>query len=153
MKLTAQRSDFGMAALVAAISLMVSERTTAGPPFITDDPEPVDYRHWEVYVFSAGARRSGNTSGLGPSLEVNYGALPNLQLHIIAGLAFDDPSSHSLQTGLSDTELGAKYRFINPGPEDWWPQVGMFPLIEVPTGNAARGLSAGYAQEFLPLWA
>ncbi len=27
----------------------------AGPPFITDDPEPVDLGHWEVYGFSAGA--------------------------------------------------------------------------------------------------
>jgi hypothetical protein len=22
----------------------------AGPPFVTDDPEPAKYRHWEVYI-------------------------------------------------------------------------------------------------------
>lgn len=142
----------GIAALLAVIALTASARAIAGPPFITDDPEPVAYGHWEVYAFSAGAHGPGDTSGFGPSIEVNYGALPNLQLHVIAGLAFDDPSGHSPQMGVSDTELGAKYRLINPGPDDWWPQVGVFPLVELPTGNAARGLGAGYTQEFLPLW-
>ena len=46
----------------------------AGPPFITDDPEPVDLGNWEVYGFSAGASGHGDTAGLGPSVEVNYGA-------------------------------------------------------------------------------
>jgi hypothetical protein len=30
--------------------------------------------------------------------------------------------------------------------------VGIYPLIEIPTGNAARGLGAGYVQAFLPVW-
>jgi hypothetical protein len=30
--------------------------------------------------------------------------------------------------------------------------VGAFPLIEVPTGDARRGLGAGYVQAFLPIW-
>lgn len=147
-----RRLVLGIGVLLAAFTLIASERALAGPPFITDDPEPVDYGHWEVYGFSAGAHGSGDTSGLGPSVEVNYGALPNLQLHIIMGLAFDDPAGRQLQMGMSDTELGAKYRFIDPGPDDWWPQMGVFPLIELPTGNAQRGLGAGYTQEFLPVW-
>jgi hypothetical protein len=46
MTLTAQRLVFGIAVLLAAITLMASERAIAGPPFVTDDPEPVDYHHW-----------------------------------------------------------------------------------------------------------
>lgn len=140
---------------IAALALFVSvipEIAFAGPPFITDDPEPVDDGHWEVYGFSAGARGSRDFSGLGPSIEVNYGALPDLQLHVIAGLAFDDPTGRPRQMGVSDTELGAKYRLIDPGPDDWWPQIGVFPLVELPTGSASRGLGAGYRQEFLPVW-
>lgn len=57
-----------------------------------------------------------------------------------------------MQTGLGDIELGAKYRFVTPGQNDWWPQIGTFPLVEIPTGDAKRGLGAGYWQEFLPLW-
>lgn len=29
-------------------------RAAAGPPYATDDPEPTDYWHYEVYVFSGG---------------------------------------------------------------------------------------------------
>jgi hypothetical protein len=142
---------FGIVTLCAAL-LLGGSRAHAGPPFITDDPEPVELHNWEVYGFTAGARQHGNTSGVLPALEVNYGAAPELQLHAIASYAFDDPSGGSLHTGLGDTELGAKYRFIDPGKEDWWPQVGVFPLLELPTGNANRGLGAGQTQVFLPVW-
>src|ERR1700689_490179 len=108
----------------------------AGPPFITDDPEPVELGHWEVYGFSAGASGHGDTTGLGPSLEVNYGAAPGLQLHFIGGFAYDDQPGGHFNMGLSDTELGAKLRFINLGKDDWYPQIGIFPLIEAPTGDA-----------------
>jgi hypothetical protein len=141
-----------LACLFAMVALLATNPVLAGPPFITDDPEPVDLGHWEVYGFSAGASGHGDTSGVGPSIEVNYGAAPNLQLHLIANLAYDDPSGGHFQMGLGDTELGTKYRFISPGEDDWWPQIGVFPLVEIPTGNAKRGLGAGYTQAFLPVW-
>jgi hypothetical protein len=142
--------------IASAISLVVGvgafQPAFAGPPFITDDPEPVDLGHWEVYTFSAGASGKGDTTGLGPSIEVNYGAAPGLQLHVISGFAYDDQPGGQFNMGLSDTELGAKLRFINPGEDDWYPQVGIFPLLEAPTGSAKRGLGAGEWQEFLPIW-
>ena len=139
---------------VAALAFLVASisASRAGPPFITDDPEPVDLGHWEVYGFSAGASGHGDATGLGPSMEVNYGAAPGLQLHIIGGFAYDDQPGGNLQMGMSDTELGAKLRFVKPDEDDWFPQVGIFPLLEAPTGNARRGLGAGEWDEFLPLW-
>jgi hypothetical protein len=148
----ARRRTWRAGAVAAWLASAITLPAAAGPPFVTDDPEPVDDGHWEVYLFSAGAHGPGGTSGLGPSIEVNYGAVPNLQLHVISGLAFDDPAGGASRNGPSDTELGAKYRLIDPSPNDWWPQVGVFPLLEVPTGNAARGLGAGYTQAFLPVW-
>lgn len=139
-------------ALAAALLALASSRAWAGPPFLTDDPEPVDLGHWEVYAFSAGAGGNGDTTGLGPSLEVNYGAAPGLQLHIIGGMSYDNQPGGHLQMGLSDTELGAKLRLINPGEADWYPQVGIFPLVEVPTGDSKHALGAGAWQEFLPIW-
>jgi len=140
------------AALSLAAALLAAAAVRAGPPFITDDPEPVDLGHWEVYAFSAGAIGRGDASGVGPSIEVNYGAAPNLQLHFIGAVAYDDPAGGPGVMGLGDTELGVKYRFIDPGKDDWFPQVGIFPLVEAPTGDARRGLGAGYAQVFLPVW-
>ncbi len=141
-----------LSAFSAFLMLISPAIARAGPPFITDDPEPVDTGHWEVYIFSDGAIDRGDASGLGPAVEVNYGAAPNLQLHVIADLAFDVPAGRPSQMGPGDTELGAKYRFINPGKGDWWPEVGVFPLVEIPTGNTRRNLGAGYTQAFLPMW-
>jgi hypothetical protein len=147
-----QRQRLGLAAAVAVFALAAARPTLAGPPFITDDPEPVDLGHWEVYGFSSGEFAKGDANGQGPSIEINYGAAPNLQLHLIANMAFDAPSGGQSQFGLGDTELGAKYRFITPGKDDWWPEVAVFPLIELPTGDAARGLGGGYTRVYLPVW-
>jgi hypothetical protein len=125
----------------------------AGPPFLTDDPEPVDLGHWEIYGFTAATHVRNDSAGVLGGLEANYGAAPNLQLHVIAPLAFDRPSGGPMVAGPGDTELGMKYRFIAPGEGDWWPQVGVFPLVEVPTGNASRGLGAGKLREYFPIWA
>jgi len=138
--------------LAAAGLLVLATAARAGPPFITDDPEPVDTGHWEVYAFSDGAFDAHDATGVGPSVEVNYGAAPNLQVHLIANLAYEFPSGAPGEFGLGDTELGVKYRLLDPGKDDWWPEVGVFPLVELPTGQARRGLGAGYVDAFLPVW-
>ena len=122
----------------------------AGPPFTTDDPEPVEYQHWEVYLASQVAHDKDGWSGTSPHLEVNYGVLPNVQLHLIAPVSFVAPSHEPSRFGYGETELGVKYRFFEE--TDYFPQIGTFPLIEVPTGDRKRGLGNGHEQIFLPLW-
>jgi len=124
----------------------------AGPPFLTDDPLPVDYLHWEINAFSMGTFAAGAVTGLGPAIEVNYGALPDVQMHVMAPLAFSQSNGSFAHFGPGDGELGVKYRFLNAGPENWWPQVAVYPLIDLPTGNATRGLGTGSIHAYLPLW-
>src|ERR1035437_1070892 len=131
----------------AVVSLPIS--AIAGPPFRTDDPEPVDYTHWEFYTFTSGTHISGDTSGVGPAFEFNYGLIPNGQLHIVAPTAFDSPAGGPTLFGYGDTEIGFKYRFIEKEKDGSRPQVGMFPLIELPTGNENRGLGAGHVRVFM----
>ena len=138
--------------LGACLPLLAPERAFAGPPFITDDPEPVDLGHWEIYGFSAGTQVEGDRNGTLAGVEINNGAAPNLQLHLVVPMAFDSPAGGPTVTGLGDTELGAKYRLITPGEDDRYPQVGIFPLVEMPTGNVGRGLGAGKMREYLPVW-
>jgi hypothetical protein len=121
-----------------------------GPPYITDDPEPVDYKHWEFYIASYYFHPAGDVLGTLPHIEVNYGAIPNLQVHLIAPLAYDHPEGGAFAYGYGDTELGVKYRFVQETKSR--PMVGVFPLIEVPTGSHARALGNGEAQVFLPIW-
>ncbi len=137
---------------IATLLSIVATATLAwaGPPFTTDDPEPVEYQHWEVYLASRSFHDKDGWSGTSPELEVNYGAIPNVQLHLIAPISFVAPSHGARQFGYGDTELGAKYRFFEE--TEFLPQIGTFPLIELPSGDRERGLGSGHAQVFLPIW-
>jgi hypothetical protein len=136
--------------LVVLLLISFSQKGIAGPPFFTDDPVPVELHHWEIYFASQYLKTADNRSGTAPHMEVNYGAYPNLQLHVVAPAAFSHSQGGNTAYGYGDTELGAKYRFIQE--TDHCPHVGTFPLVEVPTGDADRGLGNAKTQVFLPLW-
>ncbi len=61
--------------------------------------------------------------------------------------SLQDEASHF---GYGDTEIGIKYRFVHE--TDVLPAIGMFPLVEIPTGDQDKDLGNGQAQYFLPLW-
>lgn len=143
------RSRTAAAALAGCI-LLLPAALKAGPPFLTDDPEPVGTGHWEIYTAASAARDKGGLSGTLPHLEINYGAFRDTQLHFIAPAAFYRPAGGPFRSGCGDTELGVKYRFLREtGPR---PQLGTFPLLELPTGDKERGLGSGRARLFLPLY-
>ena len=134
----------------AAVIFSYASPALAGPPFVTDDPEPVEYQHWEIYTAMSLRRETGNTSYAIPSFEVNYGAAPDLQLHLIAPFAGFSSRDAGSDYGYGDTELGAKFRFVHE-TEDC-PQIGTFPMLELPTGSSSRGLGTGHVQLFIPIW-
>jgi Putative MetA-pathway of phenol degradation len=126
---------------------LASTSAFAGPPFQTDDPEPVAFRHYEAYGFSIVDHGSGSTFSQLPAFEFNYGAAPNVQLHIIVPGAYVTPQG---AYGIGDIELGAKYRFVQEGKLR--PQVGTFAMLELPSGNSQRGLGNGQLWARLPIW-
>jgi hypothetical protein len=145
----------GHAAVVAAwcsAVLLFAGSANAGPPFRTDDPEPVELGHYEFYTFSTGMHVGGDTAGFLPAIEFNYGLIPDGQFHLVAPLAFDSPAGGPTQFGPGDVELGFKYRFIHEDKNGWMPQVGVFPFLEIPSGDESRGLGAGHVRVFLPIW-
>ena len=143
--------EFQKSLCLILICLMAfSINSLAGPPYDTDDPEPVDFQHWEVYCSSIGSTAAGTWIGTAPHVEVNYGAVPNLQLHVMAPLSFYSIKGNKTNYGYGDTEFGAKIRFINKDSSRF--QISIFPLVELPTGNAQEGLGNGKAQIYLPLW-
>ena len=146
------RSGWLTAGLVLASTVLWAKLVNAGPPFLTDDPEPVELGHYEFYSYSIGTVAKDGTTGFLPAFEFNYGVIPNGQLHIIAPAAFDSPASSANAFGYGDTELGFKYRFIDEDKEGSQPQVGVYPLIELPSGDVNRGLGDGHPRTFLPVW-
>ncbi|HET9743017.1 MAG TPA: hypothetical protein VFQ00_09710 [Terriglobales bacterium] len=125
----------------------------AGPPFQTDDPEPVPFGHFEAYLFElSDGTRAGGTVCEVPSFEMNWGAVPNVQLHVVipAPISFA-PNNGPVNYGIGDTELGVKYRFVKETPVR--PEIGIFPFVELPTGDSSRGLGVGTTWYRLPIWA
>jgi hypothetical protein len=132
----------------------------AGPPFQTDDPTPVDYGHYEFYVFGTVDGTPAELDPTGPAFEFNWGAVPDVQLHAILPWGAVIPSNNPVYApggtgpsnfGLTDMELGLKYGFIHQTPHR--PQIGSFTMLELPTGNSDKGLGVGRVWYKLPLWA
>ncbi|HVT14251.1 MAG TPA: transporter [Fimbriimonadaceae bacterium] len=136
-------------ALAAAVALAPSV-WAFGPPFFTDDPVPVDLRHWEVYVATQYLHARDSVEGTAPHFELNYGAAPNVQVHLITPFAYAMSPGTPNQWGYGDTEFGVKYRFVEESKN--MPQIGTFPLVELPTGDSSRGLGSGQTSFFIPIW-
>ena len=123
----------------------------AGPPFVTDDPEPVDTQSWEVnYSVAKTWRNHGSSAGI-PSIDINYGLTKDIQLHAQPKLALEIDSGQR-KLGLDNTEIGVKYRFIDHGDEIDRLMVGIYPMLQLPTGDSSLGDSRGRTQLFLPIW-
>jgi len=121
----------------------------AGPPFLTDDPEPVEFRHFEFYTFSTFDRSADGYGVSVPAIELNMGAAPELQLHIVVPMQVSAPFQGPNNFGIGDIEIGAKYRFLQ---EKGARQVGVFPMVEALSGDASRGLGNGQTWFKLPVW-
>jgi Putative MetA-pathway of phenol degradation len=148
--------------ILAILSLLLSVPAALhaqGPPYQTDDPVPVDYQHFEFYVFGSADGTPVEMDSSGPAFEFNWGALPRLQLHAILAWGSINPSNNAIYApagagpsafGLVDMELGAKVAFIKETPH--FPQIGTFPMFEIPTGSYDRGLGIGKVYYKIPLW-
>ena len=136
-----------LGAVLSAIASLTAYSAWAGPPYITDDPEPTPTGGWENYLYVSGTNTPGTTAGQA-GVELNYGAASNLQLSLTV------PENYVLSNGLrgggGDLDIGAKYRFLRSTGDSWLPDAAVFPAVTVPTG--ARGFGAGQASLFIPVW-
>src|ERR1700738_3551401 len=96
--------------LIAVMMVALSRPALAGPPYVSDDPGPTDYKHFEIYSFSNGTA-TGDGIGGASGIDFNYGAAPDLQLTATLPAVFDRPRAGRTSFGLSNIELAAKYRF------------------------------------------
>lgn len=118
--------------------------TWAGPPYLSDDPEPTDYRHYEIYAFGLGGWSNHIMSGE-TGIDFNYGGAPDLQLTAVLPLAYDGLGHR----GLGNVELAAKYRFLHQDTDGW--DVSIFPRIFLP--SASHDVGDQHAALLVPLWA
>jgi Putative MetA-pathway of phenol degradation len=122
----------------------------AGPPFVTDDPEPPQPGGWEINVPFIIERASGSTEMDAPLFDFNYG-LPDIQLKLEVPIQIVHEDNNGTAAGAGDLLIGVKWRFFNSEKSQL--QIGTYPQLLVPTGNRARGLGHGQPAYLLPLLA
>lgn len=143
MVLRGGRSIYGL--MLAACCALPAE---AGPPFVTDDPEPTDPGHFEIYAFAQGSKaRDGSGSSFG--IDFNYGAAPDLQLTAVLPVEHDSPKNAAAASGLGNIELAAKYRFLHQDEAGW--DIAVFPSVILPSASSRVGTQ--HASFLLPIWA
>lgn len=135
---------------LVALAAVLCRPAAAGPPFLTDDPVPVGLHHWEAYVFSTYDHGPDGSDLALPAFEVNLGAAPELQLHLVVPWAWSEQAGGGFRSGLGDIEVGCKLRLLDEARGH--PQVGIFPMAELPAGDASRGLGNGRVWFRLPVW-
>jgi hypothetical protein len=135
--------------LTFILYFLCTQLSYAGPPFLTDDPQPVDFKHFEFYISSQNILHSDNWSGTSPHVEINYGLVRDLQVHILLPVNYSYTPHMGTDFGYANTEFGVKYCFIHE--TDNSPQIGIFPILEIPTIINSE-FSNGKVQVFLPVW-
>jgi hypothetical protein len=134
--------------LCCLVTAGVSEMAGAGPPYVTDDPEPTDTGHWENYLYSQGASTAEQSLRAQAGIELNYGAAANTQLSWSVPLNLN-PGPGGLGVVWAPFGGGVKYRFIQEDEDGWRPQVSLFPQVFIPVGSLNHGASV---TELLPIW-
>ena len=84
----------------------------AGPPFVTEDPEPSPAAGWESNIPFILERSSGKTEMDAPLFDFNYG-LPDVQLKLEFPIKIvrEDGSGTAARAG--DLLVAVKWRFFN----------------------------------------
>jgi hypothetical protein len=136
--------------VIIVVTTSLASKAWAGPPFITDDPEPVEHGHWEVNYGLSKTWRQGSSSTALPSVDINYGLLPNVQLHAQPRYSRESsPEGH--QSGIDDTEVGVKYRFAEFHHGSTTTSAGIYPMLQLRTGDKKLGDDRRKLQTLLPL--
>ncbi len=136
------------AVVLGLMASLAASAALAGPPFLTDDPEPTETGHWEIYGPLLEAQGQGSRFEGSAGAELNYGPAPDVQITVGLPVAYSHDGA-GWRSAPGDLELSVKYRFIND--EAAGVQVAVFPGLSLPT--ATRGMGAGRVTALLPVWA
>lgn len=145
-------SRLRLAFLGAAAVWLIAAPAMAGPPYLTDDPQPTDTGHWEIYNFVMASSAPEGLNGE-TGVDLNYGGAKDLQLTAVLPLGFDNPrgvSANGLRGADGVIELAAKYKVVHADDQDWTPDISVFPRVFVPTDSR---FGPPHANLFLPVWA
>jgi hypothetical protein len=141
------------AAVVLSLILGAAPRVDAqgGPPMLTDDPDTPGNKHWEINTaYTQLSTRSEQSRSL-PHVDFNYGWGHSVQLKYEIGWLFVQPAGQSWLSGLDDSLIGVKWRFV--GGDDADLKVSVYPQYEFENGtdSVERGVAEPASNLLVPI--
>lgn len=127
---------------VALIAGLISPPPVwAAHPFLTEDPGTQGKGRSELELGAAAAQGDPSIDGRGTmfSPQFSFGVAENVDVIVQAFWQSQWPAQAATVRGFNNTVLDIKWRFVDEGPL----ALGMRGGIELPTGNAAKGLGGG----------
>lgn len=124
-----------------ALALVVSAaglRAQGSPPLRTDDTGTPDRYHWELNFGAEHTRSDAGRETSFPAFDFSYGIGESVELsYAVSGLSVKENGAGS-NAGLSNSEVGAKWRFHDGGKEGW--KLAVSPSLEFnnPGSSAER---------------
>jgi hypothetical protein len=129
--------------LSVAIIALGGSAASAGPPYLTDDPEPTPLGQLVVLSYDQGAVvRQGAAFENG--LEFDYGAAPDLELSLVLPVVSDETGA----MGAGNVQVSGKYRFLTQ--ENLGVDIAVVPTLKLP--HLSNSVGEDHASVFLPIW-
>src|SRR6266550_2370267 len=126
-------------ALIGIGYLLAPGPVQAGPPFVTDDPEPPPPGGWEINVPFIIERTPGTTEMDAPLFDLNYG-LPDIQLKLEVPIKIVHEDSNGTLAGAGDLLIGVKWRFFYSEKSQL--QLGIYPQSNFSARHSGPSCSA-----------
>jgi hypothetical protein len=122
------------------MGVLVCNLAWAGAPFVTDDPETPPFKHFEIYLSANYIDDLMGGHGGFPSLEINYGCLPQTECHMLMVNTFLYPPGKPVRFGYGDTELGIKHILLEETDKVVQEIQNKYPGKQVETVNGGAAL-------------
>jgi hypothetical protein len=118
---------------------------------LTDDPDTPGSGNWEINVGYIEERNKLERLRSVPHVDVNYGLGERIQLKYEIGWLHADVADSGSRSGLDDSGLGVKWRFLDQSEAGL--NMSVYPqlTVENSTGSAGRGIAAAGPSLLLPV--
>ena len=143
---------FAALAVVLCLGPAPSSFAQGGPPMLTDDPGTPGNGVLESNFAYLEQRTRQERLRSFPHVDFNYGLGDHIQLKYETGWLFaDTPEGGGVKSGVDDSLLGLKWRFLDQERSGF--DMSVYPQLQVQnsTGSVARGIAEPGPNLFLPL--
>ena len=132
-------AEHRLAAALVALGLAIADPAQAAHPIISEDPGTQGTGGLEVEIgFAASRGEPGGGRGSQLATQLAWGLAPTLDVLVVPRYLWLRPADASRERGVGDTSLDLKWRFVEIDKV----QVAVRAGVELPTGDAPRGLGA-----------